>query len=142
MIFSIERVSLLIISVEIRTKQLSSAWLEVFCFGSVVMNAEVAFLVFVLYFYLFLDLYSSLEKLFNANGINEGKKSWHLQKNFFEQKEVRRKEMATCVNMKENERAMDFPEIAFYRERLQPRARENERMINTIQQKSRLWGRG
>ena len=39
------------------------------------MNTEMAFLIFVLYFVLLLDLYNSLAKLLNANGDKKAKKS-------------------------------------------------------------------
>ena len=133
--------TVLITGVKIRTKHSSYlGWRH--CVRSVDMNAEVGFLVFVLYFYLFLDLFSSFEKLLCANENNQRKKSWRLQRNFLPRNKVRRKEMANCTNMRKDERTADFPEIPFGRERLQPPTRENERMISFVQQKSRLWGRG
>lgn len=90
------------------------------------MNAEVGFLVFILYFYLFLDLYSSLEKHLYANGVDHVKTLW--------QKKVKRKNLAICTvgTVKGDERRTDFAEMSFYREMWQPPLREYERMI-TVQ---------
>lgn len=98
------------------------------------MNAEVGFLVFILYFYLFLDLYSSFEKLLHANGVDYAKNSWQFKR----QKNFERKNLAT---FKKDDRKTDLPEMSFYHEMWQPRARDyGERMVSV--QKSRLWGRG
>lgn len=99
------------------------------------MNAEVGFLVFILYFYLFLDLYSSFEKLLYANGVDHAKKSWQFKR----QKKIERKNLATFTE--KDDRKTDLPEMSFYHEMWQPRARDYaERMVSV--QKSRLWGRG
>ena len=97
------------------------------------MNAEVGFLVFILYFYLFLDLFSSLEKHLYANAVDHVKK--------LRQKKVERKNLAICSvgKVKRDERRTDLPEISFYREMWQPRVREYEQMVTV--QKWRLWGR-
>lgn len=106
------------------------------------MNAEVGFLVFILYFYLFLDLYSSFEKLFYANSVDHAKKSWQFKRQFLEQKRVGRKnEAVSPCTIKKDDQKMDLPEMSFYREMWQPRVRDYaERMVSS--QKSRLWGRG
>ncbi|KAJ7383621.1 hypothetical protein OS493_026807 [Desmophyllum pertusum] len=108
------------------------------------MNAELGFLVFVLYCYLFLDLYSSFVNMLCAKEGDHAKKPWQFKTHLLEQKEVGRKNLATrpCTNFKKDERHIlhiDLPEMSFYREMMQPR-RHHERMVSV--QKSRLWGRG
>lgn len=107
------------------------------------MNAEVGFLVLILYLYLFLDLYSSFEKLFHANGGEHAKKSWQFKRRLKEQNGT--KNLAICATVgacavKEDKRKIDLPEISFHREMSRPHAREYGRMV--AMQKSRLWGRG
>ncbi|KAJ7383635.1 hypothetical protein OS493_026821 [Desmophyllum pertusum] len=47
------------------------------------MNTELAFLVFILYFVLFLDLYNSFTKRLNGKDDNSSKKSWLSRKNHY-----------------------------------------------------------
>ena len=104
------------------------------------MNAEVGFLVLMLYFYLFLDLYSSFEKLFHANGGEHAKKSWQFKTRLVKQDGT--KNCATvghgACTVKEDKRKIDLPEILFHREISRPHAREYGRMV--AMQKSRLRG--
>lgn len=107
------------------------------------MNAEVGFLVLILYFYLFLDLYSSFGKLFLANGEEHAKKSWQFKRRLMKQN--RTKNLAICATVcactvEEDKPKKHLPEITFHQEISQPHVREYGRMA--VMQKSRLWGRG
>lgn len=107
------------------------------------MNAEVGFLVLILYFYLFLDLYSSFRKLFFANGEEHAKKSWQFKRRLMEQKRTKNLTNFTTVGaytVEEDKRKTDLPEITFHREMPQSHAREYG--WRAAMQKSRLWGRG
>ena len=101
------------------------------------MNAEVGFLVLILYFYLFLDLYSSFGKLFLANGKEHQKTLWQFKRRHMEQRRTKNLANFTTVGactVEEDKRKTDLPEITFHREMSQSHAREYGR-------KSRLWGR-
>lgn len=104
------------------------------------MNAEVAFLVFILYLFLFLDLYSTFEKLFYAYGDKNTKTASQEKKNSQEENRVGRETLAMrkftdAMSVKRN---MDLPEVRFGNEIFQQCARANRQ---TCAQKARLWGR-
>ena len=104
------------------------------------MNAEVAFLVFILYLFLFLDLYSTFEKLFYAYGDKNTKKACQVKKNSQEENRVGRETLAMrkftdAMSVKRN---MDLPEVRFGHEIFLQCARANRQ---TCAQKARLWGR-
>ena len=100
------------------------------------MNAEVAFLVFILYLFLFLDLYSTFEKLFYAYGDKNAKKASQVKKNSQEENRVgRMRKFTDAMSVKRN---MDLPEVRFGHEIFLQCARANRQ---TCAQKARLWGR-
>ena len=108
------------------------------------MNAEVGFLVLILYFYLLIDLYTSFGKLFLANGEEHAKMSWQFKRRLMEQKRTKHfasftTRVGTCT-FEDDKRKADLPEITFHREMSQSHAREYGR--RAAMQKSRLWGRG
>jgi len=109
------------------------------------MNTELGFLVFVLYFLLFLDLYSTFAKLSFANGGRNTKKLWDLKRNCLEEKNFGRetlamRKVADAKTEKRNLKAgKDFAEIHLRREILLPSLRNNGQIA--AGQKARLWGR-
>ena len=106
------------------------------------MNAEVGFLVLILYFYLFIDLYTSFGKLFLANGEEHAKKSWQFKRRLMEQNRTKNLASFTAVGtctFEDEKRKTDLHEITFHREMSQSHAREYGR--RATMQKSRLWGR-
>ena len=107
------------------------------------MNAEVGFLVLILYFYLFLDLYSSFGKLFLGNGGERAKQPWQSKRRLMKHNGT--KNLAICATvgactLEKDKRKIDLHELSFHREISQPHGREFGRMA--AMQKSRLWGRG
>lgn len=118
-------------------------WTWSFLLACLEMNAEVGLLVLILYFNLFIDLYTSLGKLFLANGKEHAKKSWQFKRHLMEQKRTKNLASFTTVRtctFKDDKRKTDLPEITFHREMSKSYARENG--WRAAMQKSRLWGRG
>lgn len=118
-------------------------WTWSFLLGCLEMNAEVSLLVLILYFYLFIDLYTSFGKLLLANGEEHAKKSRQFKRSLLEQNRTNNLASFTTVGtctFEEDKRKTDLPAITFHREMSRSHARAYEWRA-TIQ-KSRLWGRG
>lgn len=109
------------------------------------MNTELGFLVFVLYFLLFLDLYSTFARLLFANGNSNMKTPWYLKRNCLDKKNFGRETLAMrkVADAKIEKRNMkagkDFPEIHLRGQILLSSLRNNGQIA--AGQKARLWGR-
>lgn len=105
------------------------------------MNTEVGFLVFILYFVLFLDLYATFEKLFCANGGKNAKKAWQLRRNCLDDNVVGRETLTVrkFMDVKPEKQNMGLPQIALRHEISLPCLRANGQIAAV--QKARLWGR-
>lgn len=101
------------------------------------MNAELAFLVFILYCVLFLDLYNSLTKSLNANSSKKSKKSWLSRRNHCSDIMVTAYKRSNLLT-----RSSDFEkENAVRSDVLSLQSAMQQRSTNRISLKTRSWGR-
>lgn len=101
------------------------------------MNTEMAFLVFVLYFVLLVDLYNSFANLLNANGDKNAKKSRLSRRNHCpgRTEQVKRNDLLT-------RQSYDFQsETTVRRDVLCHQKTMRLRSTNNILLKTRSWGR-
>ena len=101
------------------------------------MNTEMAFLIFVLYFVLLVDLYNSFVKLFNANEDKKAKKSQLSRRNQCPGRtgKVERNDLLTRQSYDLQSEATVRRDVLLLQKTLRLRSTKN------ILQKTRSWGR-
>ena len=106
------------------------------------MDAELCFLVFILYFVLFLDLYSIFVELSCARGVQNRRKSrWPKSVHCLKENEAAGRDtlaMRKFKNINAEQRNICVPVFLPVHEILLPYSRANGHITAT--QKTRLWG--